>query len=121
MTWLKPIMKPEIELVSGMPNIYAFDYDSKPTQPRHERDMTDKEIEEQRIKILESAKLAEWLESRLENRECHRNTEPTSTFTREEIGIIGYYVGMGDKDGLYRYINELIGKDVESIVRKLEE
>ena len=81
--------------------------------------MSAREIEAKRIRILESDRFAERLELNL----CNRATADTSveTFSREEIGIIGYYLGMCDKDGLYRYLKELMGKDIESIVRKLEE
>ena len=90
-------------------------------QPRHSEDMSAREIEEQRIRILESAKFAESLETCLENREEHDSEASTFTFTRSEIGILGYYLGLGDKEALYRFLKELMGKDIENIVRKMEE
>lgn len=92
----------------------------QPTQPKDCGVMTGREIEAERQRILESAAFAEHLESKLENRTEHRNTEPNNTFTREEIGIIGYYVGLCDKDGLYGYLKGMLSKDIEAIVRKAE-
>ena len=102
----------------GNPDMQGIE---QPTQPKNCGVMTDREIESARQRILESSAFADHLEARLENRTEHRNTEPTSTFTREEIGIIGYYVGLCDKDGLYGYMKILLKNDVEAIVRKLEE
>lgn len=91
-------------------------------QPRHSEDLSAREIEARRIKILESNKFSQWLAGRLENRTLHGNGNgELETFTTAEIGIIGYYIGMCDKDGLYRYLKELLGKEIESVVTKLEE
>ena len=104
-----------------MKNIYAFDYESQPSQPRDPGAMNDREIEARRIRILESDKLADYMESFLENRKEHAHTEPTSTFSREEIGIISYYIGMCDKDGLYRYLKDLMGAQIEKNISRMEE
>jgi hypothetical protein len=90
-------------------------------QPKDRGVMNDREIEAQRIRVLESAKFAEWLEERMADRGVHADVDPAGTFSRSEIGIIGYYVGMADKDALYRYLKELMGGEIENIVRKLEE
>lgn len=103
-----------------MSNINAFDYDSKPTQPKDCGVMSDKEIEAERIRILESGRFTLLLEESLSNRTVHRNDEFPPTFTFVEIGIIGYYIGMADKEGLYRYMKELLGHDIENIIRKME-
>lgn len=103
-----------------MKNIYAFDYESQPSQPRDPGAMNDREIEARRIRILESDKLADAMESFLENRE-YAEAEPTCTFFRSEIGIISYYIGMCDKDGLYRYLKDLMGAQIEKNISRMEE
>ena len=103
-----------------MPNRYPFDYDSKPTQPPDCGVMTNKEIEAERIRILESGRFTLLLEESLSNRTVHRNDEFPPTLTFVEIGLIGYYIGMADKEGLYRYMKELLGPDIERIISKTQ-
>lgn len=90
-------------------------------QPKDPGFMTEREIQAQRQRILESAKFAEWLEESMADRGVHADVDPAGTFSREEIGIIGYYIGLADKDALYRYMKELMGGEIENIVRKLED
>ena len=90
-------------------------------QPPHIEDMTEREIEANRVEILESSRFAYLLEGKLEDRKVHESEDSTFTFTNAEIGVIGYYIGMCDRDGLYRYLKELVGTDIERVIRKMEE
>lgn len=90
-------------------------------QPKDCGTMSDREQEMRRAKILEGSEFSERLEEVLSDRTLHRISIEMQTFSREEVGLIGYYIGHADKDGLYRFLKELIGKDIESIIRKMED
>ena len=81
----------------------------RPTQPKDCGEMTAKQQEALRIRILESGKFA----SEFQDRIC-------DDLTVGQAGVIGYYLGMSDKDGLYRYMKEVFGGAVEYLIEDME-
>jgi len=91
------------------PDIYAFDYDSKPTQPKDCGAMSDKEIEARRIRVMESDAFGVEVLDII-------NDE----LTYAQAGVIGYYVGMKDYVSLGQYLVEILGDRVEKTIAAME-
>lgn len=64
-----------------MKNIHAFDYDSKPTQPREAKPMSRISDSEIRLKVLESKEFAYAAGEKLRDE-----------LTNEQAALLGYYI-----------------------------
>ncbi len=82
----------------------------RPTQPKDCGEMTAKEQEALRIRMLEGEGFAYWFEDAL-----------VDGMTRQIAGVIGYHIGMRNDADLGRYMRETFGPAVEKLLRQMED
>jgi hypothetical protein len=82
----------------------------KPMQPEDCGVMTDREIEERRMAIVESKEFAYYFDDEL-----------TDSLTQAAAGIIGYYLYHKDYEGIARFMMENYRPGVMKTIRYLED
>ena len=91
-----------------MPNIFAFDYDNKPTQPRDGKAMTRISDSEIRRKVLESKEFAYAAREKLRDE-----------LTNEQAALLSYYLFMGGQheSKLLSYVLDTFQPILEKVLK----
>jgi hypothetical protein len=98
-----------------MKNIHAFDYDSKPTQPREAKPMSRISDSEIRLKVLESKEFAYAAGEKLRDE-----------LTNEQAALLGYYLFSGLSpayfdNNAYEIIYPILKKVLESEIESYKD